>query len=740
MAATDAILKEARERWNRCDEAEDAQRKRILLAKEFRAGKQWPDAIRIQREGGQGIQGQASQPPRPCLTIDRLSQPVRQISNVIKTANFAIDVQPNGFGADTETAEILKGYIRFVQNQARADSPIEWAADQAVEGGIGWFRLRSDFVYADIAGVPPEAIFDQQLQLERITNNLTVYCDPWSVSPTRRDARFMFVTEDLSRDEFKSRFGKSDVEMKSLDDFSATGDCPKGWVGKDNIRIAEYWRVQFQDEPYVELLTGEVVPASKDIPAEVIRRTRTVRTPRVEGYKISAVDVLEQWDWPGLRIPIFPILGEELNVDGKVYLRGVIEEGMDAQRMVNYTYSGAVELFALAPKSPWVAAEDQIAEYKTIWQTANVYNYAYLPYKPVTQGGTFLPPPQRNQAEPPIQAAALLLQVSEEAIKATTGIWDPSLGQQTDRAKSGRAIQALQGQSDLGSSNYPDNVRRALIDVGNEMVYIAPKITRKGQFLQILGVDDQPEQVIIGQPYIDQQGQAQPIDETEAARYEQGLVKLYDLAKGRYAVTVAVSKSFTTKREEGAAAIGELIPHLPPPMAAAVTPEFIENLSFPGAHKIAETARRALPPELQEPTDGEEPIPAAAQQQILQLEQMVQQLQPLADKNQVDLQKAHMAAQASLAEKQLQEQAENQRTLAKIAADQAIATRELEVKLEIEMAKLGSAQSLARGEIEQQQLHQHNDLAMREQERASASAQADLDRRAAQAQPSGNEA
>ena len=67
-ADDDAILKEARDRWNRCDEAEDAQRKSILAAKKFRAGDQWPDAIKLQREGAQAIQGQAAQPPRPCLT------------------------------------------------------------------------------------------------------------------------------------------------------------------------------------------------------------------------------------------------------------------------------------------------------------------------------------------------------------------------------------------------------------------------------------------------------------------------------------------------------------------------------------------------------------------------------------------------------------------------------------------------------------------------------------------------
>ncbi len=124
----DTLIPEARKRWNRCDESEDAQRKRILTAKQFRSGDQWPDAIKIARQGGNAIQGMPAQPPRPCLVVDRLSQPLRQTSNTIKNADFGFNVLPNGGGADNETAEIFKGYLRRVQNESRGESPIEWAA------------------------------------------------------------------------------------------------------------------------------------------------------------------------------------------------------------------------------------------------------------------------------------------------------------------------------------------------------------------------------------------------------------------------------------------------------------------------------------------------------------------------------------------------------------------------------------------------------------------------------------
>lgn len=684
-AAPNPIIEEARTRWGRCDESEDAQRKSILEAKKFRAGDQWPAAIRTQREGSTAIQGMAAQPPRPCLTIDRLSQPARQISNAIKSANFAIDVLPNGMGADTETADIFKGYLRRVQNNARGESPIEWAADQAIEGGIGWFRIRTEYVHESWDGQDAdESLYDQELRLERIANNLTVYCDPSSVRPTRSDARFMFVTEDVSKDRFKSDWPHA--SLQGIEEFAATGDM-KGWCSDDAVRIAEYWRVEYEEETWVQKADGSIVQVEtvpKDLKKEGITRWRTIRKPIVKGCKISSTEVLEEWDWTGSRIPLVPIIGEELNVDGKPVLRGIIQEGMDAQRMVNYTYSGAMEIFALGPKSPYIVAEGQLEGYEGIWQTANTFNYSHLPYKPISLAGSPVPPPERQTAEAPIQAAVALMQVSEEAIKATTGFYASGLGDTTSKAVSGRAKQAEIQQSEIGSSNYPDNVKRALVYAGELMVEIIPKITRKGQILQILGLDDKPEQVIVGQPFQPgPNGVPQPVQmDPEQVRREKGMAKFFDLNAGRYSVTVSVGKASATKREEGAAALGELIPHLPPEMAMVATPDYVEQLSFPGSHQMAEKLRKALPPQLQDQEEGQGPDP---EKQMLM--QQLQQMQQLIESKQIEEQ----AKQQATTDRELTKA----RLDAQLTLDKAAIDNETKIKL----AEMNNATSIRVAEI-----------------------------------------
>lgn len=651
----DPVAAEGYQRWLESAEASEPQRKAILAAKNFRAGNQWPEEVRQQRQGAPAIQGIAAQPARPCLTIDRVSQPVRQVSNQVRQSNFEIDCIPTGSGADKDTAAIFKGWMRRVQNDARGDAPIEWAADSAAEGGIGWFRLTAFETETD-----DEFPFDQDLRIDRVTNSLSVYPDPHAEKPTRSDMRYLLQTQDIPRKDFTDTWPKA--QTATLDAFRATGDGTD-WVTDKTIRIAEYWRVEFEDVRIVELnngrsYIGDAIPkdAKQGTGATDIKRERKRRDPHVKWSKITCTEELESTEWAGTRIPFIPILGEELNVDGKCVLRGVIEPAMDAQRMINYTFSGAIESAALAPKSPWLVAEGQTDQFKTIWQNSATANYSVLPYTPVSLLGQPVPPPQRNSVEQPIQAMVELMVRSEDAVKSTTGIFDPSLGNTNPREKSGTAIKALQDQSTFGQSNYQDNVTRALIYAGELMVELGPKILdRPGRIIQILQLDDTSAPAMLGQPHIPAQGpqgQPQPImahgaqgqpaqavtDPTHPAALEAmaaGVAKFYNLQGGRYGVAVTVGRNNLTKRQESNNALGQLIPHLPPEMQAVLTPEYIDTLDFQDASKIADIARKALPPGLQSQESGQPQLPPQVQQQMQKMQGDLQQAQQIIQTDQV---------------------------------------------------------------------------------------------------------
>lgn len=618
-------LKELRDRFDQCCEAEDQQRRSILAAKKFLALDQWDPAVKTQREGQQAIQGQASQPPRPCLTIDRVSQPVQQVSNAIRAANFSVEFAPNGDGADKTTADLYQGLWRTVMNAARDEAPVEWAATDAAGTGLGWFRMRSD--YCD------DTTDDQEIVLERVPNNLSVYCDPQAVKVTKADARYMFVTEIIAKDEAQRKYHLTDEDMRGLEEFSSTGDNTREWVTKNTIRVVEYWCIDDEsDDLYRHKETGQTAYKStlpEDQRAKPddhgYEHRRSIKRPVVQWEKAIATKILEEGTWAGNHIPLIPILGKEVNVDGTPLLFGIVQPAMGPQEMVNYSYSAAIEVAALGNKAPILAPFSAISNYKDIWQNANRFNYAYLPWDPWDDSGRQNPQPMKFQSEAPIQAYAQLLSMSEDAVRVSTA-FDPSLGQAgpAQRQASGEMIRALQHQQELGQSHWLDHTSRAVLYAGELFMEAAPKYyDRPGRVVQIAGIDNKPQQVVLGQHFLPAQQPGQPPtplnqqDPQHAQMIAQGLAQFYDLSKGKYAVTVTVGKGSATRKQEGVEALGVLA-QAAPELVPRYADLWVGEMDFPGAQDVA---ARLKPPDVMG-----QGLPPQVQAQVQQLMSENQQL------------------------------------------------------------------------------------------------------------------
>src|SRR5690606_21323689 len=154
----------------------------------FLAGNQWPDTVKGERE----------RDGRPMLTINRLPQFVRQITNDIRQADIAIKVRPEDDNTDPELAKIYDGLIRQIQYRSSAKHVYSQAAEHQASCGSGWFRVTTD--YAD------DMAFDQEIKIKGIRNPLSVYCDPAAVEPDRSDAKWIAVTEMIPKASFKERW------------------------------------------------------------------------------------------------------------------------------------------------------------------------------------------------------------------------------------------------------------------------------------------------------------------------------------------------------------------------------------------------------------------------------------------------------------------------------------------------------------------------------------------------------
>lgn len=576
-------------------EAEAEQRRLELDDLKFLSGDQWPDQIKNQR----AIEN------RPCLTVNRLPGFVQQITNEQRQNRPSIKVSPIGDGADQDTAKIIQGLIRHIEYYSSADVAYDTAFAGGAGPGRGFFRILTD--YCD-----PES-FDQEILIKRIANHFQVYMDPNYKEADGSDMQWCFVTEDMTKEAFKALY--PDAEVSTMDDWRGEGDRFDGWLNDHGVRVAEYFYIEYDDEELWLLADGSsVLPSQLDKEAfkkaeSLFKQKRKTKIPRVKWRKINGLEILEETDLPGEYIPIIPVFGNELNVDGKRIYEGIIRHAKDPQRMRNFWTSAATEAIALAPRAPFIVAEGQLEGHADQWQTANTKSHSFLQYRPISFNGQSAPPPQRNAVEPPVQAIMTSLAQSDQDLYATTNIYKPTVGdEQPDQ--SGVAIQRLNTQAQTSNFHFIDNLSRALRHAGRIIVQWIPHIYDGPRTIRIIGDDGTEDLLKVNQAIGEDDSQS----------------RSYSLDKGDYDVTIDVGPSYQTRRQEAVASMLDFIKSYPPG-AQLVGDLLVKNMDWPGAREVAERLRKIVPPGIaDDPNKKSPPIPPEAQQQMSQMNQMIQML------------------------------------------------------------------------------------------------------------------
>lgn len=579
------ILEDAKEDFERASQAEAENRKEGLEDLRFsRLSDQWPDAIRKQRDREQ----------RPCLTINKLPAYIRQVVNDSRQNKPSIRCHPVDSNSDMETAQILNGLIRNIEYTSDADIAYDTALECAVTIGFGYWRVKIDYAYDDT--------FDLDLSIERVANPFSVYADPNSQSADSSDWEYCFVTETLTKDEFKRRWKNNEpVDWHGYTNLSAS------WYDDENVMIAEYWKREPSKKDIVQLSNGEVVDAEVytkqkeifDIIGITVVKSRTVDSHKVMQYILTGAEVLERNEWAGCYIPIVPVYGDEVNVEGKRYFRSLIRDAKDSQSMFNYWRTTSTEMIALSPRTPFIGKKGAFNSDIDKWQTANTTSHAFIEYDGVE-------PPQRQAM--PAPAAGLIQEAmnSSDDIKSIIGIFDAGMGAQGNET-SGKAILARQRESDTSTFHFIDNLSRAIRHTGRILVELIPSVYTRDRVIRVLGEDKQPQNVQLGQPTVT----------------PEGVERIYDLTVGKYDVTVETGASYTTKREEAAEQMLELI-RVMPQAAPLISDLLVKNLDWNGSEEIAERLAMMLPDQVK----GQDPQMQQMQQQhAMQMQQAQQALQ-----------------------------------------------------------------------------------------------------------------
>jgi len=571
----DDVIRIARERFTRCVDFDRDNRSEAMDDLMFRVGRQWPDDVKLERQNQN----------RPVLTINRMPQFIRQVTGDIRINSPAIKVRPVDSDADIETAKILTGLIRHIEQISSAHIAYTTAADGAAACGMGHFRVVLE--YAD------DDTFDLDARIKRIRNPFAVYWDPDSEELTRQDAAFCFVIAQMSLEEYKQKY--PDSKMTEWDEQEiGQRDYLKHWWKDEEIKVAEYWCKKPEKKRLYLLADGRVVDELDEQDRAMVQGEREVDSSKVVQYILNGDEILEgPLDHPGKYIPIIPVLGEEVHVGDEVVRHGIIRYAKDPQLLYNYWRTTAAETIALAPKTPWIGTHKQFEGSEALWKSANRENVAYLAYNPDGEA----PPPTRVPGAEIPMAVVNEAGIAADDMKAVIGIYDAGLGARSNET-SGRAILARQREGDVGTFVYVDNLAIAIAHAGRVLVDLIPHLYSEKKQLRILGEDDVEVFENVNQEMLDD---------------DSGLPYIkHDLSRGKYDVTVSTGPSYSTKRQESAEAMMQFV-QAAPSVAQVVMDLIVKNMDWPGAEKIQERLKRMIPAGIDDDLDAERP-PAPAPQ------------------------------------------------------------------------------------------------------------------------------
>lgn len=589
--ADQKTLATARKRFKRCLEAEDDNRKKAVEDLKFKAGDQWPADVAQQR----------SNDKRPCLTINVVPTLVHQVSNDLRQNRPSIIISPVGGVSDKEGAKAYAGMIRAIERDSQAEIAYDTGITSAVDIGFGYWRINTKYE-------KPNS-FNQVITIERIRNAFRVYLDPERQEPDGSDMRYAFISDRLGRDTYRDQYpGAHPLGWTER----GAGDDLQQWIEKDFVRIAEYFSIETSVKTLVQLSSGVIgywEDLDESVKAEVtagkieVLNQREAQVPRVMWRKITGLEILEEREWIGRWIPIVEVLGEEIDIQGKVVRSGLIRNVKDAQRMKNYWATAKTEMVALAPKAPWVGAEGQFEGHESEWEQAHQKMFTKLEYVPVSLDGHPVPPPARQQPVGVSQGIVEAEQSSSQDMLATTGVRFDGTAQDRLYDESGRALREVRRNVDIGSFHFMDNACRSLRHTGVIIIDLVPKVYDVKRVVTVLREDDSEEQITLD-PEAGQSMSFNPQAKNQAGR------KIFDPTIGEYGVTVTTGPSYATKRIEASEMLMQFARALPQ-QAGLISHLIMKYSDWPGADEAYKVLTKALPPNLLSPDLRDLPPPVS---------------------------------------------------------------------------------------------------------------------------------
>lgn len=619
----DEIVREAVDRFKACKDWQGTQdqwtREDIKFANaDARNSWQWPKGMYDKRDGKD----------LPCLTINNTRTHNDIIINAMSKNGFGAKVRPVGGKASFKAAQTMQSLIDRIQSISKGSTQRRKVAEQQVDGGIGYMLIETAYV--------SNKTRDQDIYLKASRDPTGVYLDPWIREPDGSDANFGFVFDKQSRKEFnikhkafKDKVGTSPLVSEMAD-----------WISDKEIMLCKYYRKKQKPDTFVwyeidngddqaptgvEKLASEIKEESgeeiyKQLMLDIREKrivggTRKVFNDEVEWFLIAGDTIIDRGDWAGKYVPICRAVGREVVIDNTLDRKGHTRPLIDANRMLNYNASMAVQVVAMQTSTPWLASA-RATEGQEQWKSANVDNFAVLLFNDTDdeapEGAQTIAPPQRIQPPQSSPAYAEGMQTAERQMMMISGQWQSETGQQSNGMipESGKAIGERKEQGDIATYHFTEHMSDMDRFIGVQLLDLIPKIYDTRRALQIEGEDGEKFWIQIDPD------QNEVLQELKHEQEEENAAKLaFNPMLGEYECISDPGPSSATRRQEAWQALS-MVMQGNQEIAMSCADLLFKYGDFEGADQLAERLQKeikATKPYLFD--DNVDPQLAAAQEQ-----------------------------------------------------------------------------------------------------------------------------
>ena len=548
---------------------------------------------------------------------------------------------------DQDMIDIYDGLMRQIFFDNNSSIIFQQVGESALLRGYGAIVINVEY--------ESDFSFNQVPKFRCIDDPLMCFFDPTAKESTKADGRYCGEVITYSLQEFRDKFPQSKYAEEgalptSFPITQVDREFESFWRAEEWIRVANCFVKQAYPIEIAQLSDGRsmlLAEAKKEVeehqllmetvkrkendlkkklakrghvindksfldnhePLEIVDKRDSIDY-KIINYVMTQDEILEEAVWPSKIMPVIFVDGHSQYIDGKQYTKSFHRTAKDAQKVVNYTASEAIENLMNSHKSQWIGTPENFAGYENVWRNPSLATGALVANRDASGN---LP----EQQQPPTISPNFLqmFQQSAQDIKATLGYYEANTGEQ-GKEISGVAIANRAKQGAMASFVYFDNWGRAIEQTAKCIMSLIPALYDNSRNIMIRTEKGEQKSVAINKP------NGQDYDN--------------DMTNGNYGIEVSVGSNYEIQKQENLDALKDLMATLAPTnpeLVGALADLYAANTDLENTTQIVDRIRDLmlgkspqdiLREEMDLPPSPPKPNPQAAMMQAEQQAKMAE--------------------------------------------------------------------------------------------------------------------